>query len=33
MEAVIYRLWAMSLRASILILIVLAVRFFLGKYP
>lgn len=33
MEAVIYRLWAMSLQASILILIVLAVRLFLGKYP
>lgn len=33
MEAVLYRLWAMSLQASILILIVLAVRFFLRKYP
>lgn len=33
MGAALYRLWAMSLQASILILIVLAVRFFLGKYP
>lgn len=33
MEAVLYRLWAMSLQASILILIVLAVRFSLRKYP
>lgn len=33
MGAALYRLWAMSLQASILILVVLAVRFFLRKYP
>lgn len=33
MVAVFYRLWAMSLQASLLILIVLMVRFFLSRYP
>lgn len=33
MAAAFYRLWAMSLQASLLILIVLMVRFFLSRYP
>ena len=33
MAAAFYRLWAMSLQASFLILIVLIVRAFLGRYP
>ena len=33
MTAAFYRLWAMSLQASLLILIVLMVRFFLSRYP
>ncbi len=33
MEAALFRLWAMSLQAGILILIVLTVRFLLSRYP
>ena len=33
MLGVISRLWSMSLQAGVLILVVLAVRFFLSKYP
>ena len=33
MDQLVYRLWAMSLQADVLILIVLAARFFLRRYP